>query len=491
MGLDVNDLIQLEVQRQTEIGKTIQDLLTKGRNVWSEPMEIVKILKKIIYSGVEGNDKFLLIGFPDQIDHSQIFEKMCSKISAIVYTTAKGQPTVEVKGDDLSLLNIDSLFAKQFRLKTMEEWDASTFEEHLGKKVNWGLLTGRSLSGKTAVANALCSIIKAKVINMATIQESIKKSLGTEEEPFEGEVPIDKVEEHILNTVAADRAANNKFTYLFDGWLHPSTEQFVNVFYIEFGLPSFSIHCHCDTKVVQDRFKKKNEVDDVTEEAAAELEDQRTKAEGIRSEVDGLFERLNIKQKLFPLSTDCSFETTLKNLKALFSAKVILLNHEKRLNVDTTCSNIAIKYNMLYISVYQTIREHILGNTSIGKQLLASKKPKLLSQISEELSDPYEETQYSAVHFDYKLVTKLICDTIAEKRSNQSHILLEGFGNNKKLEEESDRLAVRNMDELFNIEKNIGEVVGVINLTYNVEPSEFKDEQWEKFDEPVVVAKPA
>lgn len=127
---------------------------------------------------------------------------------------------------------------------------------------------------------------------------------------------------------------------------------------------------------------------------------------------------MNIRHKLFPLSTDCSFETTLKSLKGLFSAKVILLNHEKRLTVDTTCSNIAIKYNMLYISVYQTIREHILGNTSMGKQLLASKKPKLLSNISEELSDPYEETQYSAVHFDYKLVTKLICDTIAEKRSN-------------------------------------------------------------------------
>lgn len=69
--------------------------------------------------------------------------------------------------------------------------------------------------------------------------------------------------------------------------------------------------------------------------------------------------------------------------------------------------------------------------------------------------------------------------------------MLEGFSNNKKLEEESDRLTVRNMDELFNIEKNIGEVVGVINLTFNVEPSDFKDEQWEKFDEPVVVAKPA
>jgi hypothetical protein len=45
-------------------------LLTKGCNVWFEPEEIVKLLKKIIFSGVEGNDKFLLIGFPDQIDHS-------------------------------------------------------------------------------------------------------------------------------------------------------------------------------------------------------------------------------------------------------------------------------------------------------------------------------------------------------------------------------------------------------------------------------------
>lgn len=274
---------------------------------------------------------------------------------------------MEVRGDDLSLLNIDSLFAKQFRLKTMEEWDASTFEEHLGKKINWGLLTGRSLSGKTTVANALCGLMKAKVINMTAIAESIKKTLGTEEEPFEGEVPLEKVEEHILNTVATDRAANNKFTYLFDGWLHSSTEQFVNVFYIEFGCPSFSIHCQCDTKVVSDRYKKKNEVDDVTEEAAAELEEQKTKAEGVRSEVQGLFERMNIANKAYSLSTDCSFETTLKNLKGLFSAKVILMNHEKRLNVDTTCSNIAIKYNMLYISVYQTIREHILNNTPMGK----------------------------------------------------------------------------------------------------------------------------
>jgi hypothetical protein len=51
--------------------------------------------------------------------------------------------------------------------------------------------------------------------------------MGTEEEPFEGEVPIEKVEEAILELVSKDRAANSKYTYLFDGWLHKSTMDFI------------------------------------------------------------------------------------------------------------------------------------------------------------------------------------------------------------------------------------------------------------------------
>lgn len=125
------------------------------------------MLKRIIYSGVDEHDKFLLIGFPDQIEHAEIFEEQCASISAIVYTSDKGQKTVEVKGDDLSLKNIDTLFAKEFRLKTMNEWDASTFAEHLGKKIYWGMFTGRSYSGKKTVAAALANIINGKIINMA------------------------------------------------------------------------------------------------------------------------------------------------------------------------------------------------------------------------------------------------------------------------------------------------------------------------------------
>jgi hypothetical protein len=77
------------------------------------------------------------------------------------------------------------------------------------------------------------------------------------------------------------------------------------------------------------------------------------------------------------ISTEASSEETLvSELKQILAPKVILVNHEKRLAVDTTCANLAIKYNFLYISVYQIIKQHIENNTEFGKKLLATKKPR-------------------------------------------------------------------------------------------------------------------
>lgn len=55
--------------------------------------------------------------------------------------------------------------------------------------------------------------------------------------------------------------------------------------------------------------------------------------------------------KLYEVSTETQ-EGANNKLKSLFSAKVIIVNHDKRLDVDTQCSNLSIKYNMLYMSVY-------------------------------------------------------------------------------------------------------------------------------------------
>lgn len=80
------------------------------------------------------------------------------------------------------------------------------------------MITGRSYSGKEMIGAELCNMISAKVISMTDIANDLKKSMGTEEEPFEGDVPLEKVETAICAQVAADRNGSCKFTYMFCDW---------------------------------------------------------------------------------------------------------------------------------------------------------------------------------------------------------------------------------------------------------------------------------
>lgn len=108
------------------------------------------------------------------------------------------------------------------------------------------------------------------------------------------------------------------------------------------------------------------------------------------------------------LKTDASSEETqAKALKKLLRPRVILVNHEKRLGVDTTCSNLALKYTMIYVSVYQLIRQHISEGTAFGKRLQATKKPRAIV-LNTQTKDEFDEAEFSAAHFDLPLVVELI-----------------------------------------------------------------------------------
>lgn len=141
----------------------------------------------------------------------------------------------------------------------------------------------------------------------------------------------------------------------------------------------------------------------------------------------------------------------------------MLVNHEKKFPVDSTCSNLAIKYNMIYISAYQLIREHIQQNTSFGKRLMETKRHRNLN-ADMKVNDEFQEELYCPVHFDENVVKELINKTISEKRTNQKFVILEGLCNSKNLANVDDQMVFRFMDELFAIEHYIGEVKGIISL---------------------------
>ena len=479
IALKVRELVELECERGTDVGCKIK----AAGDAFADAGLVVEVLKRIMYSGIDGHNKFLLCGFPETIEQADAFEACCSAIKAIVYTSPKGA-NIEIKDNNLADKNIDTLFSKEFRLKTMNEWDMATFAEHLGMRTAWGVVTGHKYQGADMIKDELKKIMDIKTINMKAIEEDIKKGKGTEEEPFEGDIELKEVEENVCAMVKADKNAGAKPTYLFDNWLHKSMGEFIAFANAQFGLPTFAIQVTCDKKVTEDRWKKMNEADEIGEEAAQELDDENKKADKCNNEVQAAYQACKDKVRLISVNTDGSNDAVVESLRGNFAAKIILVNHEKRLEVDTTCANLAIKYNMLYLSVYQLIKAAVCNNTELGKRIWKSMKPKDMTDDVKVSEDAFKEVEWSAVHYDMELIIELLRQTIACKRTNQQFILLEGMCNNRKLANEDDKLTLRYMDELFQIEKHIGEVSAVISLQNAAEASQWNDDKWEEFEEP-------
>lgn len=180
------------------------------------PEMIVKMLKKIVYSGNPQCSKFILTSFPEVIEDAKAFELCCAKIKTLMYPTAPDK-CVELKGNNLSLFNIDTHFQKEFRLKTMDCWDFDTFNEKLGNLVEYGIIIGRSLSGKTEIASQMKKN-GYKVIDMKAITDAVKVKLTPEDGEFEGEVPIADVEKDVADMINATRGSAVKTKFLFDGY---------------------------------------------------------------------------------------------------------------------------------------------------------------------------------------------------------------------------------------------------------------------------------
>ena len=149
MTLDINALIRDETERQTEIGKSIKEMVNSGKIVSTEAN--VKLLKKIIFSKVPNREKFCLSGFPDLREQAETFDKQCCAIKAIIYATGRDN-FVEIKNQNINNPSIDAAFAKKFKLRPMREWSLQAFEDNLGMKTNWAFITGRPLCGKSTVA---------------------------------------------------------------------------------------------------------------------------------------------------------------------------------------------------------------------------------------------------------------------------------------------------------------------------------------------------
>jgi len=313
----------------------------------------------------------------------------------------------------------------------MNEWSFQIFNEKLGNKIEYGLLSGKPFSGKSTVAKLLADTQGYTVVDMEKISEAARARLGTEDEPFEGDVPIAEVEADVAALINAGQSSGKRVKFVFDGYLHTSEEAFLK-FIEQFGVPEFVLFLTAESATIGQRWLAKNDPEgtEVPEDALDQIKADSATNSARRQQLTAHFEQFGSRVNIMHLNTSLvsSIESTTKDLNNKFAPKVILVNHEKSLPVDNTCSNLAIRYNMIYISAYQVIKQNIQQKTPWGLKLQANRRPKSIDS-SLQVQDPFEEAEYSPVHYDLQCVMQLLKETVAAKKTNQKFVLLEGLCN--------------------------------------------------------------
>jgi len=204
------------------------------------------------------------------------------------------------------------------------------------------------------------------------------------------------------------------------------------------------VHCQCEKKTIEERFKKATEAEEIGDDAKEELEASNKQAEKFNDEIKSAYAARKDQVRLISLNTDGSQESILESLAGYFQAKIILVNTSHRERPPfTQVMNLAVKYNMLQVSAHDVIQMNIMNETAAGKELLATRKAKKL--VGEERKGH----RFHPQHYDQSKVFSVLQQHIAEKRTNQQFILMQAFGQTDQLKEEDDKLALRFMDELF------------------------------------------
>lgn len=216
---------------------------------------------------------------------------------------------------------------------------------------------GPSNSGKSTLAKVLKAKIDYHIFDMKAMADQIRSGMKNDEgEPVEAdtEVPIGQVEKKIMKMIEDCKKSGKRMKYVFDGYTHAKVDDFYE-FIKPLGIPSFLLSLSAEKKHLKDRHCKKSELEEYPADQEEALDAQIAACgESVEAMKQHLAE-FGARCEVIFFDTNTSFETAEQKLVRKFSPQIILLNHEKRLGVDTTCANLAIKFNMIYISAFQII----------------------------------------------------------------------------------------------------------------------------------------
>lgn len=447
--LNVSSLRKEQINRRTEVGRQMLECLKKGKII---PVECtISMLRQLIYSGSH-QKKFVITRFPEEVFQLQEFEATCSRVLWEFYLHPPQEPPFAAPGEG----GIETYMNAGHRLTVTSSFSVADLEKYYGRSLQYVLVDGPKLSGKTTVAKGIAERYGYKLVDAAGMSEELKKKLATEENPAESiTVTFEQLVEFVAETF--DRRENRKEKYVLD--LFPlETAEHIDLLLNALGLPTHFLRLECPIDYIKGRYKILNGVQDLGEDQIAELDKGFSLYEECRAKLDRLKDDVGVQ--CHEVKTFVSPDKTFQQIDSVLGAKLILLKSEEE-NVDKILEKLAIRYGYLYLNTMELIKQNITENTAIGQELRQTRKPKELREAYRSAA----ELEYSAAHYDLPAVLAMLRTAVEECRTTQTVILVNNLLSSHKLESPNDQLNVRPMDELFMVSKTLGKVLTVLSLS--------------------------
>ncbi len=244
-------------------GKRLLTHISSGKIVSNEL--VIALIRSIVFSG-NGENRFILSGFPNLLEQVAELEDGCCSIEREIYFSRPDQP-MPLPESKLDQMLIETLFYKRNTLHWETAYNQDTFSRVFSSKMKYVFIWGPPLSGKSLLAKRT-TLFGYSLIDFPTLIEGLKKKLSTEEEAVE-EVSNEQILKELRELTHGRKNREEKF--VIDGFPFEKLEDNLPMFQM-LGVPERVLELVCPLEAVKARYKVKNEVEDLGEEQVEEIE---------------------------------------------------------------------------------------------------------------------------------------------------------------------------------------------------------------------------
>jgi len=449
MHLDVPSIRKEETARRTKLGTEMLEICAKGKLIPSE--YTISMLRNIIYSG-DGQIKYVITGFPEEVPQLELFENTCAQITWEFYL----YPADETPLTNYSANTIETVMHLSHRLTVTPTFAITELDKYYGENLQYILINGPKVSGKTTIAKSISEKYGYTLLDTNSLTEEVKKKSATEDNPAgPAEVPYEQVLNHLIEKL--NKRTDRRQKFVLDIMPLENLDQ-IGLLFNGIGLPAVYLNLHCPIEYVKMRYKAINQIQDLAEDQNAEIEKGYAFYNQVKEELAKTKDEKDTK--CIEINASLTLDKVYPQIEGIFTPKIVLLKSEDCTNNDTIFNNLSVKYTYLYLNAADLIKQNIKNRTKFGSLLMDRKKPK---ELKKEYQNSYELT-YGAIHYDFTLVLKMLKETIEKTRKNETCIIINNLLNSHKLAKAEDQLNARPMDELFLVNKELGHVCSIVSL---------------------------